>query len=54
MLAKGIDPDPSIERKTGVSLETLRELMERMKNANFGAILFGMGVTMTRGYFRER
>ena len=49
LLAKGIDPDPSIEQKTGVSVQTLRELMERMKQAQFGAILFGMGVTMTRG-----
>lgn len=48
-LAKGIDPDPSVEEKTGISLETLRELMDRMKSAKFGAILFGMGVTMTRG-----
>lgn len=48
-LAKGIDPDPSIEQKTGISLETLRDVMDRMKQAKFGAILFGMGLTMTRG-----
>ena len=48
-LAKGIDIDPKIEQKTGIPLETLRELMDRMKQAQFGAILFGMGVTMTRG-----
>lgn len=48
-LAKGVDPDPSVEEKTGIALETLRAMMERMKRARFGAILFGMGVTMTRG-----
>jgi len=48
LLAKGMDPDPSVEAKTGISLDTLRALMDRMKNAKFGAILFGMGVTMTR------
>ncbi len=48
-LAKGVDPDPSVEQKTGISLDTLRDVMDRMKRAKFGAILFGMGVTMTRG-----
>jgi len=49
LLAKGIDPDPSVEQKTGISVDVLRDLMDRMKQAKFGAILFGMGVTMTRG-----
>ena len=48
-LAKGLDIDPSIEQKTGISLETLTDIMQRMKAAKFGAILFGMGLTMTRG-----
>jgi formylmethanofuran dehydrogenase subunit B len=48
-LAKGIDIDPSIEEKTGIKLETLREVVEGMKKAKFGVILFGMGLTMTRG-----
>jgi formylmethanofuran dehydrogenase subunit B len=48
-LAKGVDPDPSVEQKTGISLDTLRDVMAGMKKAKFGAILFGMGVTMTRG-----
>jgi formylmethanofuran dehydrogenase subunit B len=48
-LAKGIDVDPSVEQKTGISLATLQEIMAGMKQAQFGAILFGMGVTMTRG-----
>lgn len=48
-LAKGVDVDPSVEQKTGIPLDTLREMVERMKAARFGAILFGMGLTMTRG-----
>jgi len=48
-LAKGAPVDAAIEQKTGVSLETLQNLMERMQGAKFGAILFGMGLTMTRG-----
>ncbi len=48
-LAKGIAVDPSVEEKTGISLDTLKDVMDRMKAAKFGAILFGMGVTMTRG-----
>ena len=48
-LAKGVDPDPSVEQKTGIPLATLRDVMDRMKRARFGAILFGMGLTMTRG-----
>lgn len=48
-LAKGIDVDPSVEEKTGISLEQLKDVVDRMKAAKFGVILFGMGLTMTRG-----
>ncbi|MGE0607166.1 MAG: formylmethanofuran dehydrogenase subunit B [Pirellulales bacterium] len=49
-LAKGVEPDPEqVERETGVPLATWADLMERMKTAKFGVILFGMGLTMTRG-----
>jgi formylmethanofuran dehydrogenase subunit B len=48
-LCKGIEVDPSIEEKTGISLETLTDVVDRMKKAKFGVILFGMGLTMTRG-----
>ncbi len=48
-LAKGIDVDPSVEEKTGIKLDVLRDVMDRMKKAKFGVILFGMGLTMTRG-----
>ncbi len=48
-LARGVEPDPSVEQKTGISVAQLKEVMDGMKRAKFGAILFGMGVTMTRG-----
>ena len=48
-LARGLELDSSIEETTGISLETLHEVMDGMKRAKFGVILFGMGVTMTRG-----
>jgi len=48
-LAKGLSVDASIEETTGIPLATLEEVMDGMKKAKFGAILFGMGLTMTRG-----
>ena len=35
--------------ETGLTLEQLRDLVERMKKARFGVIFFGMGLSMTRG-----
>jgi formylmethanofuran dehydrogenase subunit B len=35
--------------ETGLSLEQLQDLVDRMKNARFGVLFFGMGLTMTRG-----
>jgi formylmethanofuran dehydrogenase subunit B len=35
--------------ETGLTLEQLRDLVERMKGAKFGVIFFGMGLSMTRG-----
>ncbi|OGT79620.1 MAG: formylmethanofuran dehydrogenase subunit B, partial [Gammaproteobacteria bacterium RIFCSPLOWO2_02_FULL_47_50] len=48
-LVKGKKIDPSIEKVTGVSLEVLQDLVERMKNCRYGVIFFGMGLTMARG-----
>src|SRR5262245_5677788 len=48
-LVKSVEVDPGIETETGVSLATLRGLVERMKRARFGVFLFGMGLSMTRG-----
>lgn len=48
-LVKGRTIDSSIEEKTGIPLETLEDLVERMKSCQFGVLFFGMGLTMTRG-----
>jgi formylmethanofuran dehydrogenase subunit B len=49
-LAKGVELDPvEVEAETGVPLATFQGLMERMKKAKYGVMLFGMGLTMTRG-----
>jgi formylmethanofuran dehydrogenase subunit B len=49
-LAQDIELDAElIERETGVPLATWQDLMQRMKRAKFGVMLFGMGLTMTRG-----
>jgi formylmethanofuran dehydrogenase subunit B len=49
-LAKGVELDPElVEAETGVPLATFEALMDRMKKAKYGVILFGMGLTMTRG-----
>lgn len=39
----------AVEQDTGVALAVWQELMGQMKRARFGVILFGMGLTMTRG-----
>ncbi len=40
--------EPSVA-ETGLSVEQLRDLADRMKRARFGVLFFGMGVSMTRG-----
>jgi len=37
----------------GVPKEELVKLVERMKNAEFGALFFGLGLTMTRGRYKN-
>lgn len=48
-LLKGRRVDPRVEEITGVSLATMQDLVERMKNCRYGVLFFGMGLTMTRG-----
>ncbi len=48
-LVKGKPVDPSIEALTGVSLDAMKDLVQRMKSCRFGVLFFGMGLTMTRG-----
>ena len=49
-LAQDVELDADqVESETGVPLATWQDLMQRMKQARFGVMLFGMGLTMTRG-----
>ncbi|MGF1577806.1 MAG: formylmethanofuran dehydrogenase subunit B [Gemmataceae bacterium] len=48
-LVRGEKLDESIAEETGISLEQLVDLAERMKSCKFGVLFFGMGLSMTRG-----
>jgi formylmethanofuran dehydrogenase subunit B len=48
-LAKDQPVNTALLADTGVTIEQLQDLVERMKRARFGVIFFGMGLTMTRG-----
>jgi formylmethanofuran dehydrogenase subunit B len=49
-LVAGLELDAeAIKLSTGIELAVLKDVAERMKAAKFGVILFGMGLTMTRG-----
>ena len=50
-LAAGLSPDArSVEAATDVTLVQWREVFERMRTARYGVILYGTGVTQTRGH----
>ena len=48
-LVKGQRVRPDIVAETGLTLEQLQDLADRMKKARFGVLFFGMGLSMTRG-----
>ncbi len=48
-LVKGQRVDAERVADTGLAVEQLQDLVERMKRARFGVIFFGMGLSMTRG-----
>jgi formylmethanofuran dehydrogenase subunit B len=48
-LVKGVRLDAAAVEETGIPLEQLRDLAERMKRCKFGILFFGMGLSMTRG-----
>jgi formylmethanofuran dehydrogenase subunit B len=49
MLLRGETPDAA--EVGGVAIDTWRALLDRMKGAKFGALYWGMGLTMTRGKY---
>ena len=48
-LVKGQRVDAKVVEDTGLTVEQLQDIVDRMKRARFGVIFFGMGVSMTRG-----
>ncbi len=50
-LIKGRRVDQQCLEETGLTLEQLQDLADRMKSARYGAMFFGMGLTMTRGKY---
>src|SRR3989442_4330069 len=48
-LVKNQPVDRERVAETGLTVEKLQDLVDRMKRAKFGVIFFGMGVSMTRG-----
>ena len=48
-LVKNQPVDRELAAETGLALEQMQDLVDRMKAARFGVIFFGMGISMTRG-----
>jgi formylmethanofuran dehydrogenase subunit B len=48
-LVKGRPVNRAAVEATGVTVEQLQDLADRMKRARFGVLFFGMGLSMTRG-----
>jgi formylmethanofuran dehydrogenase subunit B len=48
-LVKGQRVNAEAVAETGLTLEQLQDLVDRMKKAKFGVLFFGMGLSMTRG-----
>jgi formylmethanofuran dehydrogenase subunit B len=48
-LVKGRPVNRERVAETGVTVEQLQDLVDRMKRARFGVLFFGMGLSMTRG-----
>lgn len=48
-IVKGNRVNDALVAETGLGMDVLRDLADRMKQARFGVIFFGMGLSMTRG-----
>jgi len=48
-LVKGQPVDTTLVAETGLTIEQLQDLADRMKGCRFGVLFFGMGLSMTRG-----
>ncbi|MDI6703010.1 formylmethanofuran dehydrogenase subunit B [Methanothermobacter wolfeii] len=52
-IISGNEPHRSIERITGISIETMKEVADIMLNAQFGAIYAGLGLASSEGKHRN-
>lgn len=52
-ILNGKDPHPSVERITGVSIADMKQMVEMMKDCNFGAVYVGLGVGSSYGKHRN-
>jgi formylmethanofuran dehydrogenase subunit B len=48
-IVKGQRVNPESVAETGLTMEQLQDLADRMKRCRFGVLFFGMGLSMTRG-----
>jgi len=52
-LLHGKTPHPSVEEITGVPIPVMEEMLDMMKNCNFGAISVGLGLSSSMGKYRN-
>ncbi|MBN1134061.1 MAG: formylmethanofuran dehydrogenase subunit B [Methanosarcinaceae archaeon] len=52
-LVNGKTPNHSVEKITGISISTMKEVVDMMKDCNFGAIYVGLGVSSSFGKHRN-
>ena len=52
-LVNGRTPHHSVEKITGVSISTMKQMVDMMKDCNFGAIYVGLGVASSFGKHRN-
>ena len=52
-LLHGKTPHPSVEEITGVQISVMEEMLDMMKNCNFGAISVGLGLSSSIGKHRN-
>lgn len=52
-LLHGVDPHPSVEEITGISVHEMKKLLHIMKNCNYGSISVGSGISSSLGKHRN-
>lgn len=52
-ILNGKNPHPSVEKITGVSIPEMKQMVEMMKDCNFGAVYVGLGVASSYGKHRN-